>query len=426
MTLGATLEIAPATEPLDAVVSVPGSKSYTNRMLPAAALARGDSILSGVLDSEDTQVMMESLRRLGIKVEHDPAARTARIQGCGGIIPAKSADLHLANSGTSIRFLAAFVAAGNGTFTLDGNARMRERPIGDLAAALEGAGVAAKCVKNDGKPPLVVEACGLQGGNLSVRGDVSSQFLSALLLAAPVATGETRIKVEGDLVSKPYVDMTLAVMKEFGAQAARDGYKYFTIAPTGYDGRQAMVEPDASAASYFFGAAAIVGGRTVVSGLGTESLQGDLGFVQLLERMGCTVKMTAKETTVIGGPLVGIDCDMRHVSDTVPTLAAVACFARGTTRIRNVANARVKECDRLAAVATELSRLGARVVEHPDGLDITPGPMTGGAVDTYDDHRMAMSLSLVGLKVPGVVIRNPGCTAKTYPEFFADLATATR
>jgi 3-phosphoshikimate 1-carboxyvinyltransferase len=324
-----------------------------------------------------------------------------------------------------MRFLAAFVAAANGTYRLDGTLRMRERPIGDLLRALQMLNASARAENGDGRPPVVVEANGLRGGRVSVRGDVSSQFLSALLLVAPLAREPMRIEVLGTLVSKPYVDMTLATMADFGVEVAREAYDAFRIEPATYRAREYAVEPDASAASYFFAAAAITGGRATIPGLGSKSLQGDLEFVRVLERMGCTVEQTASATTVIGGPLRGVDVDMCHISDTVPTLSAVACFAEGPTTLRNVAHVRVKECDRLSAVATELGKAGVRVEERQDGLTIHPQPLRGATFATYDDHRMAMSLALLGLKTPGVAISNPECTAKTYPNFFRDLAAVT-
>ncbi|MGL4463971.1 MAG: 3-phosphoshikimate 1-carboxyvinyltransferase [Planctomycetia bacterium] len=426
------LPIPPARRPVQGEVRVPGSKSYTNRALPAAALAAGVSTITGLLDSEDTRVMMDSLRRLGVAIDHHPASSSVRVAGAdlaaGGSFPNAAADLFLANSGTSMRFLTAVVAVGKGVYTLDGVARMRERPIGDLLAAMTALGVDARSLSGDDCPPVVVRAAGLPGGAVSLRGDVSSQFLSALLLAAPCAAAPLTIRVVGPLVSKPYVDMTLAVVDAFGGpnQYERDGYERFAFRGReagGYKGIDYAVEPDASAASYFFAAAAVTGGRVTVPGLGAGSLQGDLGFVQVLEAMGCRVVQTATATTVVGGELTGVDVDLCHLSDTVPTLAAVACFARTPTRIRNVKHIRVKETDRLAALTTELRKTGVGVEEYDDGLLITPvAKMNGATFDTYRDHRMAMSLALVGLKTPGVFIRDPGCTHKTYPAFFADLA----
>jgi 3-phosphoshikimate 1-carboxyvinyltransferase len=353
---------------------------------------------------------------------HDPQEHVMQVDGCDGNFPATKADLFLANSGTSIRFLTSLVALGQGTYTLDGIERMRQRPIGDLIGALGMLGVDVAAVHHNDCPPIVVRAAGIPGGEVSVRGNISSQFLSSLLMAAPLAKGPISIHVDGPLVSQPYVDMTLAVMTAFGAQWEHRHYERFTFSGrTGYRATDYAIEPDASAASYFFAAAAITGGQVTVRGLGVGSLQGDLRFVYELERMGCMVEMRTSQTAVIGGRLHGIDADLADLSDTVPTLAVVACFADSPTRIRNVKHIRRKETDRIAALVTELRKSGVAVKEFEDGLLIEPGPMRSAAFDTYNDHRMAMSLSLLGLRVPGIVIRDPGCTAKTYPEFFSDL-----
>ena len=417
-----SIEIHPSG-PICGSIRPPGSKSITNRALVCAALAGGQSTLGGALDSEDTRVMIEALRRLGLAVEQDRGVRTVRVAGCGGRIPAAGADLYVANSGTTVRFLAAMVALGRGTFRLDGTPRMRQRPIGDLLRALGQLGTDAASEAANDCPPVVVRASGLPGGRATVAGDISSQYLSGLLMAAPCAAGDVELGVEGELVSKPYIEMTLAVMDAFGTSVQREGFGRFLV-PGGqtYRGRTYAVEPDASAASYFFAAAAITGGRVTVEGLSRESLQGDVRFCDCLEQMGCVVEYGKDRITVTGRPLEGIDVDMNAISDTVQTLSAVALFADGPSSVTNVAHIRHKETDRLRAVATELRKLGAEVDEHDDGLRITPAARHGARIDTYDDHRMAMSLALVGLATPGVVIRDPGCTAKTYPDFFDDLA----
>ncbi len=305
---------------------------------------------------------------------------------------------------------------------------MHERPIQDLLDALRALGVRAESQSGNGCPPVVVHADGLRIERAAIRGDVSSQFASAMLLVAPCAetsatSGPIEIEIAGSLVSKPYVAMTVAVMRAFGASVVSvDEAAAFRIERTGYRGTDYAIEPDASAASYFWAAAAIAGGRVRVEGLSRASLQGDVAFCECLERMGCRVGYESDAITVEGGPLAGIDVDMNAISDTVQTLSVVALFAQGTTRIGGVAHIRHKETDRLAALANELAKLGAAVVERPDGLEITPGPLHGAAIDTYNDHRMAMSFALAGLRVPGVVINDPGCTAKTYPGFFDDLA----
>lgn len=417
------IEIEPSG-PLRGAIRPPGSKSITNRALTCAALAEGTSTLSGALDSEDTQVMIAALRALGLSVEVEHASSTIRVEGCGGHIPAPGGELYVSNSGTTIRFLAALVALGRGEFRLDGTPRMRERPIGDLVAALNQLGAEAASEGPGGCPPVVIQAKGLPGGPARVRGDVSSQFLSGLLMAAPYAKRAVELAVEGTLVSQPYVRMTLAVMSAFGVDVCAGDLTHFRL-PAGikYQGRAYDIEPDASAASYFFGAAAITGGEVTVEGLSRESLQGDVEFIDVLEKMGCRVACSPQGITVAGGELHGIDVDMNAISDTVQTLGAVALFASGPTTVRGVGHIRHKETDRIGALATELRKLGATAEERDDGLTITPGLLRGAEIDTYLDHRMAMSLALVGLRQPGVVIRDPGCTAKTYPRFFEDLDT---
>jgi 3-phosphoshikimate 1-carboxyvinyltransferase len=415
--------IAPWNGPLPpARVRVPGSKSLTNRALIVAALADGASTLTGALDSDDTRVMVDSLARLGIAVAHDPAAATIGVSGCGGHIPASEADLFVANSGTSLRFLTALAALGRGKYRLDGTPRMRQRPVADLLQALAGLGADARSDLGTGCPPVTVAASGLDGGYAFVKGDVSSQFLSALLMALPCARERTTVEVEGTLVSRPYVAMTLAVMEAFGVRVGNRNFRRFDVRPARYTGRGFAIEPDASAASYFFAAAAITGGTVTLLGLGTDSVQGDLAFVDVLEHMGCTVVRDGDATTVTGGPLRGVNVDMNAISDTVMTQAVVALFAAGISRIRNVGHIRHKETDRLAALATELRKLGASVDEQEDGLIIVPPEtITPARIATYDDHRMAMAFALAGLKAEGITILDPGCVAKTYPGFWDDL-----
>lgn len=420
------LEVRPLTSVPNAVVQVPGSKSITNRALVLAALTarQGRScLLEGALQSEDTEVMVESLRRLGFGIQADwRHGRMSLATADGAAVPAATADLHVANSGTTMRFLTALVALGQGRYRLDGVPRMRERPIRDLLAALEQLGVRARSERANGCPPVLVEAAGLTGGRVTIKGDTSSQFLSGLLMALPFAEASTRVVVEGPLVSLPYVAMTIAMLRQFGLRVEEaDACRYDVPGRQSGGVARYAVEPDASAASYFLGAAAITAGRITVAGMREQSLQGDVRFATVLEQMGCRVLPEASGIALEGGPLHGIDVDMNDISDTVMTLAAVACFAEGPTTIRNVAHIRHKETDRLTALATELGRLGADVEERADGLRITPAPLHGAVVQTYNDHRMAMSLALVGLKVPGVIIDHPACVAKTYPRFFEDL-----
>jgi 3-phosphoshikimate 1-carboxyvinyltransferase len=422
------LAIEPLARPPAAAVTVPGSKSITNRALVLAALfSKGlNCELRGALRSEDTEVMVTGLRQLGFDVRADWDAPEPLIsvtsEEAEDLIPAHEADLFVANSGTTMRFLTALVSLGHGRYRLDGVPRMRERPIEDLLAALRQLGVRAYAERGNGCPPVVVEADGLNGGRLGMRGDVSSQFLSGLLMAAPFAREEVTVELDGPLVSWPYVSMTVEMMRRWGVQIWAKEQRRFHVGKPQWHGVGGFdIEPDASAASYFFAAAAVTGGRVTVLGLRLDSLQGDVRFPGVLEEMGCRVERCAAGVTVHGRRLCGIDVDMNAISDCVMTIAAVACFADGPTTIRNVAHVRHKETDRLAALATELRRLGAGVEEFADGLTVTPGPLHGAVVETYNDHRMAMSLALVGLRTPGVVIRNPACVAKTYPGFFEDL-----
>lgn len=418
-----SLTVPVVSGPLIGSIRPPGSKSLTNRALVCAALAEGTSTLSGALDSEDTRVMIDAIGNLGVTIERADGGRVLRVTGTKGTIPAAQADLFVGNSGTTMRFLTALLTLGTGEYRIDGVARMRERPIGDLLDALSQVGGRVESEDHNDCPPVVVHASGLAGGEATVRGTLSSQFLSGLLMAAPYARQPIVIRVDGELVSKPYVEMTLAVMSAFDVQVrSTSGLQRFEIpSGRGYRARDYAIEPDASAASYWWAAAAITGGSVTVDGLTRDSLQGDVAFCQCLREMGCEVECETNGITVRGGNLRGIDVDMNGISDTVQTLSIVALFAQGATVIRGVEHIRHKETDRLAAVATELRKLGAAVDERRDGLVIESKSLRSAAIDTYNDHRMAMSFALAGLKVPGVVIRNPSCVDKTYPEFFADL-----
>jgi 3-phosphoshikimate 1-carboxyvinyltransferase len=419
-----SITIEPVKQPIVASVTPPGSKSITNRARICAALADGQSTLSGVLDSEDTRVMIESLRRLGIEVHQDDQRDVMTISGCGGHLPRRSADLFVGNSGTTIRFLTAALAACEGGFRLDGVERMRERPIGDLLDALNQLGGDVVSERKNNCPPVHLRARGLAGGTARVRGNISSQFLSGLLMACPYAHQDVVLEVDGELVSQPYVSMTIGVMRSFGVEVpSSDLHRMHIAAPRRYRGVRYAIEPDASAASYFWAAAAITGGRVTVRGLSRTSLQGDVEFCECLVNMGCTVTYDHDSISVQGRPLHGVTVNMNAISDTVQTLAAVAVFAQGPTTITGVGHIRHKETDRIGDLARELRRLGADVEELIDGLRITPKRkgLHSAEIETYNDHRMAMSLSLVGLKVPGITIKNPGCVAKTYPRFFDDL-----
>ncbi len=410
-------------------MSPPGSKSITNRALVCAALASGESTLRGVLDSDDTQVMIEAWKSLGVKLEHDTESQTIQIAGCDGKFPKSEADIFVGNSGTTIRFLTAALAACHGNFRLSGVPRMHERPIGDLVNALRqwGADIRTENEQNPDCPPVRAHASGLVGSRVPIQGNVSSQYLSGLMMAAPMAAGDVTLQVVGELVSVPYVKMTAAVMESFGAKVDLDLPQIGVVSKNRYYGTDYSIEPDASAASYFWAAAAIAGGSATVTGLSRDSLQGDVGICEVLRQMGCEVEYEANQVTVTSGDsLRGVDVDMADISDTVQTLAAVAMFADGPTTVRGVAHNRVKETDRIGDLASELRKLGAKVDEREDGMTIVPPEQIHAAtIETYHDHRMAMSLALVGLKAGGVEILNPACTAKTYPNYWEDLAAAT-
>lgn len=420
---GDAITIAPLRRPPDAVVRVPGSKSISNRAALLAALADGRSVLDGVLFSDDTRYMAAALRALGIAVDADEAAARLTIDGAGGRWPNARAELFVGNAGTAMRFLVAALCLGHGRYRIDGSARMRERPIQDLLDALGRLGGAAASERGSGAPPVLVEARGLAGGATELAAARSSQFASALLQVAPYAARDVTIALTGEVIARPYIDMTVAVMEQWGVRVAQDGERIYRVASgQRYRARRYAVEPDASSAHYFWAAAALTGGRVRVAGLHRGSLQGDVAFAALLERMGATVRWEPDAITVEGpARLGGVDADLNSYSDTAPTLAALAPFASAPVHIRNVAHLRWQESDRLRAVATELARLGARVEERDDGLSIWPSPLRAARVATYDDHRIAMAFALIGLRVPGVEIADPGCVAKTFPDFFARL-----
>ncbi len=415
-----TLEIQPMTAPVDADIAIPGSKSITNRVLLIAALADGVSHLNNALMSDDTRYMANALRDLGIRVEASEAA--FRVYGTGGLIPADHAKLHIGNSGTSARFLAAYLGLGTGTYTIDGAERMRERPIQDLLDGLTPLGVTARCEGKDGLcPPALIVASGFKGGRTTMKGNKSSQYFTALLQVASYAQTDVEIHVKGDLVSKPYIDLTIAVMRDFGIEVTNNNYRSFTVrAGQRYHSRTYQIEPDASNASYFFAAAALTRGRVRVHNLTAQSIQGDIGFVDILSQMGCDVSKDPEGIEVRGtGRLSGLDIDMNATPDIVPTLCAIAPFASAPISIHNVAVLRIHETDRIAALKTELNTLGVRVDTRTDGLTVYPADhIQPTALDTYDDHRMAMSLSLIGLKIPGIVINDPDCVNKTFPTYF--------
>ncbi len=413
------IEIIPISHPLNATIQLPGSKSLTNRSLLIAALAEGTTTIHNALFSDDSSFFAEALAKLGFEIRSDESSGTYVVHGLGGDIPARNADLFIGNAGTAARFLAAMLTLGNGMFSLDGDVRMRQRPIQDLLDALTQLG--AEITSPSGRLPLWVKASGLAGGKAIVSGEVSSQFLSGLLMSAPYAKSPVEITVVNGLNSKPYIDMTIAVMTDFEVNVIREGYERFLIPSSHYQPRESYtIEPDASAASYFFAAPAILGGTVKVNHIDMHSKQGDIAFVNILQQMGCQVH-TGSGFIEVTGPeeLKGIDVDMQDFSDTAQTLAAIAPFAISPTTIRGVGFIRAKETDRLSAVCTELRRLGVTVQAHEDGLTIIPAESFRSAcIHTYNDHRMAMSFSLIGLRVPGIRIENPACVSKTFPNYF--------
>jgi len=418
-----SLEVVPLAGPLDATVRVPGSKSITNRALVCAALAEGESRLVGVLEADDTLAMVAALRLLDVAVTLDTTTATAVVVGTGGRLPARAVTVDARQSGTTARFLAPLLALGAGSYRLDGSAQLRARPMGPTFDALAGLGARIEPVGEPGRLPVAVVGGGMRGGEVALAGDVSSQFLSGLLLVGPLLAEGLVVRLTTPLVSRPYVDLTVSTMGAFGARVDQPDDRTVAVAPGGYRATDFPVEPDASAASYFFAAAVICGGRVRVEGLGGDSVQGDLGFVDVLRRMGAAVEVGAGWTEVTGGAeLRGIDVDLRHLSDTAQTLAAVAVFAEGPTRVTGIGFIRRKETDRIAAVVSELRRCGIEAEEEADGFVVRPGPPRPTSVHTYDDHRMAMSFALLGLRSPGIVIEDPTCVAKTYPGYFADLA----
>lgn len=412
-----TLDI-PLSEPIDAKIRIPGSKSLTNRAILIASLAEGTSRLSGVLHSDDTRHMMTICGQLGVSFRQTD--NRVSIKGCAGNLAACDSELYVENAGTAARFLTAILPLGKGEYLLTGNERMQQRPIADLIKALGSLGADVTDINGTGCPPVRIRASGLKGGRVEIPGDKSSQYISAVMMAAPYADRNTEISIIGELVSRTYVEMTERIMREFGVVSQWTDRQTIAInAGQPYQSCDYEIEGDASSASYFFGMAAVTGGRIRVEGLRPDSTQGDLGLLNILEGMGCRVTWDKSGVTVQGGDLRGIDVDMNSMSDVAPTLAVIALFAKGKTRISNVANMRIKECDRISAVVKELGKLGARVEEWEDGLSVNGGgPFNGAELDTYDDHRMAMSLSLAGLRIAGVKIRNPSCVSKTFPGFY--------
>ena len=406
-------------------IRLPGSKSLSNRALLLAALAQGDTLLTNLLRSDDTSYMLNALHKLGIQFELSAEGTECLVHGQGGPFACSAADLFLGNAGTAMRPLTAALCLGHGEYTLSGEPRMMERPIADLTDSLVQLGAQISYAAHEGYPPLHIKACGLAGGVAHVRGNVSSQFLTALLMAAPMCAKPLRIEVQGELISKPYIKITLEEMRRFGIEVQSLGEQAFLVPQGIYrsPGR-CLVEGDASSASYFLAAAAIAGGPVRVLGVGRASVQGDIRFAEVLQAMGAQVRWGEDWIEVERGTLHGVDLDLNHIPDAAMTVAVLALFAQGPTRIRNVASWRVKETDRLAAMATELRKVGAEVLEGPDSLTIVPPTKFHHAeIETYQDHRMAMCFSLVSVGGCAVTILDPGCVSKTFPDYFQALAS---
>ncbi|MEE3223954.1 MAG: 3-phosphoshikimate 1-carboxyvinyltransferase [Pseudomonadota bacterium] len=408
-------------------INVPGSKSLSNRALLLAALAEGETELTNLLDSEDIEHMLNALTKLGINYRLSEDKTQCVVQGNGGAFNvAEPLELFLGNAGTAMRPLCAALAASNVDTVLTGEPRMEERPIGDLVDALREADAEVTYLKNEGYPPLQIKGKTLNGGEMSVDGSVSSQFLTALLMAAPLFSGDVTIRIKGELVSKPYIDITLDTMAKFGVTVENNNYQTFTVsgdakyvAPGKF-----MVEGDASSASYFLAAGAIKGGTVRVTGIGQNSIQGDIRFADVLEAMGATVVWNDEYVEITGAPLKGVNMDMNHIPDAAMTIATTALFAEGPTTMTNIYNWRVKETDRLAAMATELQKLGAKVEEGYDYIKVWPtDSLKHAEIDTYNDHRIAMCFSLVALSDTPVTINDPGCTRKTFPDYFTRFKT---
>ena len=407
---------------LCAIVRIPGSKSITHRAIIAASLADGRSVLRDFLECEDTLYTINALREIGVEITIK--GNDLEVEGRGGEFPHGSTgkEIYLGNSGTSFRLFLSVAALCKGELLITGTKRMQARPVGPLVIALNRLGVDASCIEQDGFPPVLIRAKGIKGGKVSIRGNQSSQFLSSLLLSGPYADTDIGIEVRGKLISRPYVDITINVMKGFGIRVERDHYDSFKISSgQKYRAGEFAIQGDASSASYFWAAAAVTGGQITTENIYPHATrQGDIGFLEILEKMGCSIEKGSDRVAVHGRNLSGIEIDMGDLPDMVPTLAAVALFARGKTIIRNVPHLRHKESDRLQALATEWSRIGGRIEELPDGLIIHGGaPLSGTVVYPHDDHRLAMSLAVVGLRVPDLEVRDQHCVNKSFPAFWA-------
>ncbi len=412
------IEIKPIEE-LDAEIDVPGSKSYTNRALVVGSLADGETTLRNSLVSEDTEFMINALGKMGVELTCD--GNEIRINGTSGDIKAPREEVYVGNAGTTIRFLTGLASLARGKTRITGDARMQKRPIEDLLEGLRNLGVNCYSVSGSGCPPVIIEGGNLRGGTVELNASKSSQYLSSILMVAPYSKEDVEIKAHG-LTSKPYVDITTDVMNAFKVVVENKDSTFRVRAGQRYKCREYRIEGDYSSASYFFAAAAITPGKIRVGNLNPKSVQGDRRFLDILREMGCEIEVGDVWVEVRGNELRGVDVDMNEMPDLVPTLSIIALFAEGGTEIRNVGNLRIKETDRLRALATELRKVGAEVRQSADSISIKPGKIKGAVIDTYNDHRMAMCFSILGLRVPRVRIRNPGCVDKSFPGFFDKLS----
>ena len=414
------IEIKPVQN-LQATITVPGSKSYTNRALLIAGLTDGECRLEKPLVSDDTKYMIRALKAFGISVQEEKEAFI--VSGRGGKLSTPEEDIFIGNAGTTMRFLTTFSALVPGKTRLDGDERMRQRPLADLLHCLTQMGVKAVSANGNGCPPIDIAGGEVPGGEVQLAGDKSSQYLTSILLSAPYFKNDTCIHIQGDLTSKSYADITLDIMKTFGVSVINESYQRFKVkAGDRYNAQTYQVESDWSSASYFLAAAAVTGGEVTLTDINPHSVQGDAQFTSVLEKMGCRVEKKSNTLQIKGNPLKGITINMNNMPDAVQTLAVTALFAEGETVIQGIGNLRIKETDRILALANELTRLGAEVGTGEDYLVIRPGDYRGAEIETYDDHRMAMSFAVAGLKIPGIRIKNPTCVEKSFPDFFQRFA----
>ena len=414
------IEIKPVQN-LQATITVPGSKSYTNRALLIAGLTDGECRLEKPLVSDDTKYMIRALKAFGISVQEEKEAFI--VSGRGGKLSTPEEDIFIGNAGTTMRFLTTFSALVPGKTRLDGDERMRQRPLADLLHCLTQMGVKAVSANGNGCPPIDIAGGEVPGGEVQLAGDKSSQYLTSILLSAPYFKNDTCIHIQGDLTSKSYADITLDIMKTFGVSVINESYQRFKVkAGDRYNAQTYQVESDWSSASYFLAAAAVTGGEVTLTDINPHSVQGDAQFTSVLEKMGCRVEKKSNTLQIKGNPLKGITINMNNMPDAVQTLAVTALFAEGETVIQGIGNLRIKETDRILALTNELTRLGAEVETGEDYLVIRPGDYRGAEIETYDDHRMAMSFAVAGLKIPGIRIKNPTCVEKSFPDFFQRFA----